>query len=69
MTERDRTMKQNEIVELGWANGWGQKKPKEYKDCCDKNHYHEWQVQKLGRSIEKMTCHQCKISWSVDSSD
>ena len=55
-----------DVVDLGWMNGWGQDKPQEYRNCT---HDDQWERTKLGRSIEKVTCRCCKISWCVDSSD
>lgn len=58
-----------ELKDLGYANGWGPVKPDEFKTCCEKKHFNKWETLKLARSIEKLCCPECKITWTVDSSD
>lgn len=57
---------ENDIKDLGCANGW-RIQPEEYVKCQGLGHKLEIKV--IGRCYERITCPECKISWTVDSSD
>jgi len=72
--------KESEIVDLGYANGWGDNPPPKYKlhkeNCGElvriRDDYSCRKVnvktEKLGRNLHQYTCRECGIRWREDSS-
>lgn len=52
--------------DLGYANGWGEKNPKEYDQCKKKGHTMD--EISIGNCLSLYICHKCKIKYEVDSS-
>tara|TARA_Y100001938_G_C7842741_1_gene306917 strand:+ start:132 stop:311 length:180 start_codon:yes stop_codon:yes gene_type:complete len=55
---------------LGYMNGWGNNKPKEYEECKSKCDSKDIKASKQGvySPVTTYVCESCGIRWKVDSS-
>lgn len=61
---------------LGWVNGWGDDRPKEYVHCLDEAHNYYSAFPNVWKSVRHthsgsdttQWCTKCKIYWKVDMS-
>lgn len=64
--------REQRVIELGWANGWGDSCPSEYlrhSYGCEIGEPHDVHEEQIGRCAYRYTCKTCGITWKVDSSD
>ncbi len=52
---------------LGWANGWGGKKPPVVVRCNKLHHPQKWT--NISRSVAEISCDKCGYYYTVDSGD
>jgi hypothetical protein len=57
---------QREIVDLGYANGWGET-PEIVKKCWEQDH--EREGGNIGRCLSETICRICGYKYKIDSSD
>lgn len=58
-----------DVVDLGWMNGWSKDRPQQYRDCVSAGHIPSVIVSGWRGTVETCTCNKCGIQWKIDSGD